>query len=70
MAQTANRLTDRAYALALENGYENYERFPVLEAEWPTIEAALPLFLQGENDRLQSAVRCARQFPGLFRAMG
>jgi len=53
VAQTANRLTDRAYALAMENGRKNFERFPVLEAEWPTIEAALPLFLQGPNDRLQ-----------------
>jgi len=53
VAQTANRLTDRAYALALENGYQNFERFPALEAEWPTLEAALPHFLQGENDRLQ-----------------
>jgi tetratricopeptide (TPR) repeat protein len=53
VAQTANRLGDRAYALALENGYKNYERFPALEAEWLTIEAALPLFVQGENGRLQ-----------------
>jgi nucleoside phosphorylase len=54
IAQTGGRLTDRAYALALENGYENFERFPTLEAEWPAIAAALPLLVQGENDRLQS----------------
>jgi tetratricopeptide (TPR) repeat protein len=53
VAETGNRLTDHVYALALENGYQNHERFPKLEAEWPTIAAALPLFLQGENARLQ-----------------
>ncbi len=53
IAQTGGRLTDRAYALALENGWQNYERFPTLEAEWPTIAAALPLLIQGENGRLQ-----------------
>jgi nucleoside phosphorylase/tetratricopeptide (TPR) repeat protein len=53
IAQTGGRLTDRAYALALENGWKNYERFPTLEAEWPAIAAALPLLVQGENDRLQ-----------------
>lgn len=53
IAQTGNRLTDRAYALAFQNGYEKYERFPTLEAEWPAIAAALPLFLQGDNARLQ-----------------
>ncbi len=62
VAQTADRLTGRAYALALENGYDEYERFPVLEAEWPTIEAALPRLLQGENDRLQSMCDALYQF--------
>lgn len=53
VAASGDRLTDRVYALALENGYEKHERFPVLEAEWPTIAAALPIFLAGPNDRLQ-----------------
>jgi nucleoside phosphorylase/tetratricopeptide (TPR) repeat protein len=53
IAKTGDRLTNRALALAQENGWENHERFPTLEAEWPTIAAALPLFLQGENDHLQ-----------------
>ncbi|MFB3154300.1 MAG: NB-ARC domain-containing protein, partial [Candidatus Acidiferrales bacterium] len=53
VAQTGDRLADRAYALALENGYERHERFPVLEAEWPTLEAALSRLVQGENARLQ-----------------
>jgi tetratricopeptide (TPR) repeat protein len=54
IAQTGGRLTDRAFALAMENGYENYERFSALEGEWSAIAAALPLLIQGENDRLQS----------------
>ncbi|MEK7326450.1 MAG: tetratricopeptide repeat protein [Chloroflexota bacterium] len=62
IAQTGKRLTDSAYALALENGHRNYERFPVLEAEWPQIAAALPLFLQGENARLQRLCRALNKF--------
>lgn len=53
VAHTGPHLTARVYALAIENGYKNYERFPKLEAEWPLIAAALPLFLQGGNDRIQ-----------------
>lgn len=33
IAQAGNSLTDRAYALALQNGYENYGRYPILEAD-------------------------------------
>lgn len=54
ITQTGDRLADRGYALALENGYDKYNRFPVLEAEWPTVVATLPRLVQGENDRLQS----------------
>ncbi len=52
VAQTGNRLVDSVYTLALENGYMNYERVPQLEAEWPKITAAMPLFLQSDNTRL------------------
>jgi len=62
IARTGGRLTDRAYALVLENGYRNYERFPTLEAEWQAIAAALPLWVQGENDRLQSVCHALRTF--------
>ncbi len=68
IAQTGGRLTDRAYALALENGYQNYERFPTLEAEWPAIAAALPLLVQdvsasgSDNDRLQSVCAALTNF--------
>jgi tetratricopeptide (TPR) repeat protein len=53
VAQTGDRLADRAYALALENGYGKHERFPLLEAEWPVVAAALPRLVGGENARLQ-----------------
>ncbi|MCX6032975.1 MAG: toll/interleukin-1 receptor domain-containing protein [Chloroflexi bacterium] len=62
VAATAGRLTDRAYALALQNGFEEYDRFPALEAEWPAVAAALPLFLAGPNDRLQALCDALREF--------
>lgn len=62
VAATAGRLTDRVYALALENGYQKYDRFPGLEREWPAIAAALPLFLVGPNDRLQTLCGALRNF--------
>lgn len=66
VGQTGDRLTDRATALALENGYGEYERFPMLEAEWPTIAAALPLWVQGnnasDNERLQRVSAALRDF--------
>ncbi|HEV7902819.1 MAG TPA: NB-ARC domain-containing protein, partial [Pyrinomonadaceae bacterium] len=62
VAQTGNRLTARAYALVMENGYQKHERFPTLEAEWPTIDAALPLFLQGDNARLQNLCSALNRF--------
>lgn len=66
VGQTGNRLADRATALVLENGYEEYERFPTLEAEWPTIAAALPLWVQGsrasDNERLQRVCNALRGF--------
>jgi tetratricopeptide (TPR) repeat protein len=53
VAQCGDRLTDRAYALAVENGNQKYDRFPALEAGWPTLAAALPLLVAGDNARLQ-----------------
>ncbi len=54
VAETGNRLEQRAYALIVENGYEKFDRFPTLDAAWPTISPALPLFVAGENQRLQT----------------
>lgn len=53
IAETGNQLEKRAYALIVENGYDKHDRFPVLDAAWPTVAAALPQILIGENDRLQ-----------------
>jgi nucleoside phosphorylase/tetratricopeptide (TPR) repeat protein len=54
VAQTGNLLAQQVYALVMEHGGENYERFPKLEAEWPRILAALPLFAHDDNARLQT----------------
>jgi tetratricopeptide (TPR) repeat protein len=53
LAEISNRLENYVYALIAANGYKNHDRFPVLEAAWPTIAAALPAFVIGENRRLQ-----------------
>jgi tetratricopeptide (TPR) repeat protein len=64
VTQTGGRLTDHVYALALANGYNEYDRFPNLEAAWPTIAAALPLFVQtnSDKDRLQNVYAALRKF--------
>ena len=54
VAQSGDRLADRAYELALEHGYKKHDHFPTLQAEWPTLAAALPRFVQDENGRLQT----------------
>ena len=54
VAETGNRLEKYAYALIVENGYQKHDRFPVLDAAWPMISPALPLFIAGENKRLQT----------------
>jgi hypothetical protein len=66
VTQTGDRLADRAYALALENGYEQYERFPVLEAEWLALSAALPRLVQGDNVRLQTLCAALMDFLNFF----
>ncbi|MBI5952961.1 MAG: tetratricopeptide repeat protein, partial [Chloroflexi bacterium] len=55
VTQTGDALTNRAYALAMQygGGSEDYEKFPMLDAEWEFISAALPRLLIGDNARLQ-----------------
>jgi tetratricopeptide (TPR) repeat protein len=53
IAETGDRLEKCAYALVVENGFQKYDNFPVLDAAWPTVAAALPRFLAGPNNRLQ-----------------
>ncbi len=60
--ETGSRLEKRALALILENGYDNYDRFPVLDAAWPGVAPALPLFLAWDNDRLQGGCNALALF--------
>ena len=46
----------------MECGYRNHERFPALEAAWPSLAPALALFLVGDNERLQTLCDALRQF--------
>jgi len=54
LRETGDRLEKHAYAVVVENGYDEHDRFPVLDAAWPTVAAALPRFLSGDNGRLQT----------------
>src|SRR5215213_5388997 len=62
VAETGDRLEKRAYTLAVENGYEKYDNFPLLDVAWPTVAAALPRFLAGLNDRLQTVCDALHSF--------
>ena len=62
VAETGDRLEKRAYEIIIENGYEKHDHFPALEAAWPSIAPALPLFLTGDNTRLQSVCTALNHF--------
>jgi tetratricopeptide (TPR) repeat protein len=62
IAETGDRLEKQAYALVVENGYQKFENFPILDAAWPTVAAALPRFLAGPNDRLQIVCAALNNF--------
>jgi len=65
VTQTGDALTNRAYALAMQyGGYGkgDYEKIPMLDAEWDFISAALPRLLTGDNYRLQSVCHQLYQF--------
>ena len=62
VAETGDRLEQRAYTLIVENGYDKHNRFPVLDAAWPSVAPALPLFLAGTNSRLQTACNALQIF--------
>ncbi|MFL6256652.1 MAG: DUF4062 domain-containing protein [Pyrinomonadaceae bacterium] len=62
IAETGDRLEERAYALVVENGFERYDTFSMLDAAWPTVAAALPRFLTGPNDRLQTVCNALGEF--------
>jgi len=60
--ETGDRLEERAYALIIEFGGDNFDRFPKLEAAWPGVAPALPRFLGGNNARLQRVCNALQQF--------
>lgn len=60
--ETGGRLEKRAYALIMENGFQNHSRFPALEAAWPGIAPALSLFLARDNARLQTVCDALQPF--------
>jgi tetratricopeptide (TPR) repeat protein len=62
VAESGSRLEKRAYALIIENGYSKHDCFPVLDAAWPTVAPALPLFLAGPNERLQTVCGALSKF--------
>lgn len=59
---TGDRLEKQAYALVVENGYKNHDRFPLLDTAWATVAASLPRFLAGENARLQTVCAALNTF--------
>ena len=62
VAETGDRLEKRAYALIMENGWQKHDCFPALEAAWPSIAPSLPLFLNGDNARLQTVCGALQHF--------
>ncbi len=59
---SAERLADRAYALAVENGHQKHSQFHILEMAWPQLAAALPALVVGDNKRLQSVCDALSSF--------
>lgn len=62
VVETGERLTTHAYRLAVENGYDRHDRLEILDAIWPTIAAALPLFASGSNPALQTVCNSLGRF--------
>jgi tetratricopeptide (TPR) repeat protein len=62
VAETGDQLEEHAYALVSENGCQKFDNFPMLDAAWPTVAAALPRFLAGSNNRLQTVCTALRSF--------
>lgn len=60
--EVGGRLEKRAYELIMENGGQKHERFPMLDAAWPSVAPALKLLLAGDNDRLQEVCGALQDF--------
>ena len=55
-------LEKEVYALAVRHGGDDNGPYAELEAVWPTIQAALPLLIAGDNGRLQELCDALVQF--------
>jgi tetratricopeptide (TPR) repeat protein len=62
LIDTRNKLEKYVHTLAIENGYKEYSRFPVLDAAWPVIAAALPQMFTKPSDRLQEVCEAIWRF--------
>ncbi len=62
IAETGNRLENRAFALIMENGWQEHDRFPILDAAWPTVAPAIPGFVAGPDPRLQDICDALQHF--------
>ncbi|CAN7610466.1 tetratricopeptide repeat protein [Variovorax sp. LjRoot130] len=62
IAISGDRLASWAYAQVVQNGFQNYARFPVLEATWPQVAAALPVLVAGDTRRLQHVCAALNDF--------
>lgn len=62
VGEAGERLADQVYALAMENGFKEYSRFPALESAWTQIAAALPVLIAGPSPRLQAVFDALRDF--------
>lgn len=62
VATIGDQLEKHVYTLVVENCYDNFDNFPLIDAAWPTVAAALPLFLAGPNDRLQIVCAALSRF--------
>jgi tetratricopeptide (TPR) repeat protein len=62
VSQAGDRLVDRAYALAVETGYDKHDRFQLMEEQWPLLAAAMPRLILGELAHLQTVCGALRTF--------
>jgi tetratricopeptide (TPR) repeat protein len=62
VAKTGQRLEKQAYALIIENGYQKYNRFKILEEFWPMISSALPSFFVKKSTELWEIINGVGSF--------
>ena len=62
IAETGNRLEQRTYSLIVKDGEAKGVPFTALNAAWPRLALALPLFLAGPNLRLQTVCEALDNF--------